>query len=180
MGLWGGGGGGGGGGKISIGTHTRSGSTMINTHWHAKINAQELFSFMMLPVGGTLIDLAVSMKARLDLYTNAHGTLIFGSYDECSPKNHERTHRAEMGYHWLRHETTDVTASPRGDHEKHALVSSRSLDEWTVVESHINGLYLTSWCRHHNAVRGSKSCIRRTQCHQDVLWRYGLSCTIPN
>ena len=23
-----------------------------------------------------------------------------------------------MGYHWLQHETTDVTASPRSDHEK--------------------------------------------------------------
>ena len=51
--------------KISIGTHTRSGSTMmINTPWHAKIEAQELFYFIIVPVGGTLIDLAVSMKVR--------------------------------------------------------------------------------------------------------------------
>ena len=85
---------------------------------HAKIDAQELFYFMILPVGGTLIDLAVSMKARLEHYTDGHGTLIFDNYYECSPKNHEKTHRGEVGYHWLQHETTDDTASQRSDHEK--------------------------------------------------------------
>ena len=104
-------------GKISIGTHTRCGATMINTSWHAKIDAQKLFYFMILPFGGTIIDLAVSKKAKLELSTDAHGTLIFDNYDECSPKNYERTHRAEVGYHWLQHETTDVTASPWNDHE---------------------------------------------------------------
>ena len=89
----------GGGVKISIGTYIRSGSTMISNPWRAKIDAQELFYFMILPVGATLIDLAVSMKARLELYTDAHGTLIFDNYDECDPKNHERTHRAEVGCH---------------------------------------------------------------------------------
>ena len=128
-------------GKISIGTHTRCGPTMINTPWHARIDAQELFYFMILPVGGSIIDLAVSMKARLELYTDAHGTLIFDNYDECSPKNHKRTRRAEVGYHWLQHETTVVTASPRNNHENKtkwefsALVSSRSLDERTAIES---------------------------------------------
>ena len=58
--------------------------------------------------------------------------------------------------------------------ELSALVSSRSLDERTAVESQINGLYLTPWCRHHNTVLGSKSCLRRTQCHQDALWQYGF------
>ena len=91
---------------------------MINTPWHAKIDARGLFYFMILPVGGSLIDPAVSMKARLELYTDAHGTLIFDNHDECSPKNHERAHRVEMGYHWLKHEITDVTASPRSDREK--------------------------------------------------------------
>ena len=144
--------------KISIGTHTRSGSTMINTTWHAKIDAQELFYFMIFPVGGKLIDLAGAMKARLELYTDAHGALIFDNYDKCSPKNHERTHRVEVGYHWLQHKTTYVTASPRSDYENKtkwelsALVSSRSLDERTAVESQTSGLYLTSWCRHHNTV----------------------------
>ena len=38
---------------ISIGTHTRSGSTMIISPWHVKIDTQELFFFMILPVGGT-------------------------------------------------------------------------------------------------------------------------------
>ena len=51
--------------NISIGTQTRSGSTMINTHWHAKIDAQQLFYFMILPVGRILIDLAVSIKGTL-------------------------------------------------------------------------------------------------------------------
>ena len=53
-----------------------------------------------------------------------------------------------------------------------ALVSSRSLDERTAVESQINGLYLTSWCRHHNTLISSKSCNRGTQCHPDAFWRY--------
>ena len=91
---------------------------MVNTPWHAKIDAQVLCYFIILAVGGTLIDLAVSMKARLELYADAHGTLIFDKYDECSPKSHERTQRADVDYHWLQHETTDVTASPRRDHEK--------------------------------------------------------------
>ena len=166
--------------KISIGTHTRSDSTMINTAWHAKIDAQELFYFMILPVGGNLNDLAAPLKARLELYTDAHGTLIFDNYNKCSPKNHEITHRMEVGYHWLQHETTDVTALPRSDYENKtkwelsALASSHNLDERTAVESQANGLCLTSWCRHHNTVLGSKSCIRRTQCHQDALWRYGF------
>ena len=68
--------------------------------------------------------------------------------------------------------------------ELSALVSSNSLDERTAVESQINGLYLTSWSRHHNTALGSKSCIRRTQYHQDALWRYGFlstySCTLQN
>ena len=51
---------------------------------------------------------------------------------------------------------------------------SHSLDERTAVESQIKGLYLTSWCRHQNTVLGSKSFIRRTQCHQDALWQYGF------
>ena len=40
-----------------------------------------------------------------------------------------------------------------------ALVPSRSLDERTAIESQIKGLYLTSWCRHHNTVLGSKNCM---------------------
>ena len=157
---------------------------MTNTPWHAKIDAQELFYFMILPVGGTLIDLSVSMKVRLQLYTDARGTLIFDNYDECSPNNHERTHRAEVGNHWLQHETREVIMKNKTKWELSALVSSRSLDERTAVESQINGLSLTSWCRHHKTVLGSKSCIRRTQCCQDALWRYGFfsaySCTLQN
>ena len=51
--------------NISIGTQIRSGSTMIKTHWHAKIDAQQLFYFMILPVGRILIDLVVSIKGTL-------------------------------------------------------------------------------------------------------------------
>ena len=31
------------------------------------------------------------------LYTDAHGTLIFDKYEECSPKTHEKTCRTEVG-----------------------------------------------------------------------------------
>ena len=68
---------------------------MINTPWYAKIEAQQLFYFTILQVGETLMDLAVSMKSRLKLYTDAYGTLIFDKCKECSPQNHERT--AEVG-----------------------------------------------------------------------------------
>ena len=51
--------------NISIGRQIRSGSTMSNTHWHAKIDAQKLFYFMIFPVGRILIDLAVSIKGTL-------------------------------------------------------------------------------------------------------------------
>ena len=143
--------------KIFIGTHTLSGSTMINTPWYAKIHAQELFYFMILPVGRTVIDPAASLKTRLELYTDAHGTLIFDNYDDCSPKNHERTHRVEVG----------------------VIGYNLKLQMYQI-----NSLYLTSWCRHHNSVLGSKSCTRRTQCHKDPLWRYGFvsgySCTLQN
>ena len=69
---------------------------MINTPWHAKIDAQQLFYCMILLVGGALIDLAVSMKARLELYTDARETVRFDKYEECYHKNHERTRHAEM------------------------------------------------------------------------------------
>ena len=147
---------------------------------------------MILPVGGSLIDPAVSLKTRLELYTDAHGTLTIHNYDECSPKNHERTEPillrwSTIGYimklqmSLLRRE---IIMKNKTKWELSALVSSRSLDDRTAVESRINGIYLTSWCRHHNYVLVSKSCIRRTQCHQDPLWWYGFlsaySCTLQN
>ena len=69
---------------------------MINTPWRAKICVQQLFYFVILPIGGNLTDLAVSLKVRLEFYTYAHGTLMFDKDDECSPKNHERTHCVEV------------------------------------------------------------------------------------
>ena len=68
--------------NISIGTQIRSGSTMVNTDWHVKIDAQQLFYFMILPVGRILIDLAVSIKGTLK---DAHIIFIFVKYEECSP-----------------------------------------------------------------------------------------------
>ena len=61
---------------------------MINIPWHGKIEAQQLFYFVILPVGGTLIDLVVSMK---------------------------RTRRVD-GDHFL-HQTAGVTASLKHDQE---------------------------------------------------------------
>ena len=58
--------------------------------------------------------------------------------------------------------------------ELSALASSCSLDERTAVQRQTNGLYFTSWGRHHNTVLCSESCIRGTQCHQGALWRYGF------
>ena len=80
--------------NISIGAQIRSGSTMINTHWHAKIDAQQLFNFMILPVGRILIDQAVSITGTLQRCP--HNFYIF-KYEECSPKNHEITRRTEVG-----------------------------------------------------------------------------------
>ena len=54
---------------------------MINTPWDAEMDVHQLFYFVILSVGGALIDLVVSMKARLLLYTDAHGTLIFDKYE---------------------------------------------------------------------------------------------------
>ena len=83
--------------KIPIGTQTKSGSKMVNTTRHVKIDAKLFFYFMILPVGKTLIFLPVSVKAKLELYTDGHGTLIFDKYEECSPKNHERTRSTKVG-----------------------------------------------------------------------------------
>ena len=73
----------------------------------------------------------------------------------------------------------EVIMKNKNKWELSALVSSRSLDERTAVESHINGPYLKSWCRHHNTVLGSQSCTRRTQYHQDAFWRYGFWSAYP-
>ena len=125
--------------NISIGTQTRSSSTMINTHWQAKIDAQLLFYFMILLVGRIWIDLAASMnEGMLELYTDAHGTLAFDKYKECSPKNHERTHGG--GVHWLKHQSTDAIASLRSDHEGQEKIRAFS----TCIQSQLG---LTNCCR---------------------------------
>ena len=128
------------------------------------------------------------MKARLELYIDAHGTFDIwqlqwmlsqepwenpscgGGVPLVTTWNYRCYCFAEK---WSQKNKTKWELS--------TLVSSRSLDERTDVESQINGLYLTSLCRHHNTVLGSKGCIRRAQCHQDALRQYrflsAFSCT---
>ena len=156
------------GAKISICTHTRGGSTMIKTPWHAKIDAQELFYFMTLPVGGTLIDLALSMKARLEfthmpmelwyLTTTMNALPITMRNPSCGgvvPLVTTWIYRCYCCAEKWSWKTTKWEFS--------AHVSSCSLEERTAVESQINGLYLTLWCRHHKTVLGSKSCTSVTR-----------------
>ena len=86
------------------------------------------------------------MKAMLELYTDAHESLIFNKYEECSPKNHERTCRAEVGTIGCNFKLQilllrgEVTMKCKNKRE----LPARSLDEQTAVESQSNGLYLTS------------------------------------
>ena len=173
--------------KISIGTHTRSGSTMINTPWHAKIEAQDLFYFIIVPIGGTLIDLAVSMKVRHRCPWN------FAIWQLRWMLSQEPWENSSCGggvplvttwnyrcYCFAEKRSWKTRLNESFQH----ILSSRSLDEQTAVENQINHIYLTSWYRHHNTALGSTSCIKRTQCHQDALWRYGFlsaySCTLQN
>ena len=137
--------------NISIGTQIRSGSTMINTHWHAKIDVQQLFNFMILPVGRILIDLAVSITGTLQ---RCPQIFIFVKYEECSlAKNYESTRRTEPRgeAHWLKYQSvhscysfTEKWSRKKNKWELSALVSSHSLDEETPVESQSDGPYLTS------------------------------------
>ena len=78
--------------NISIGTQIRSGSTMINTHWHAKIDAQQLF--MLFPTGRILIDLAVSIKGTLQRWPQ---NFSICQVRRMLSKNHESTRRTEVG-----------------------------------------------------------------------------------
>ena len=104
---------------ISIGTHTRSGSTMINTPWHVTIDTQELFFFMILPVGGTWSNWSIgSLKARLELYIAAHGTFDIWQLQWMLSQEPRENPSCGGGVHWLQHETIDVTALLRSDHEK--------------------------------------------------------------
>ena len=162
---------------------------MINTPWHAKIDAQELFYFMILPVGGTLTDLAVSMN-----FLNFTQMPMELWYLTTTMNALPRTMREPIVWRWgaigynmklqMLQLHREVIMKNMTKWELSALVFSCSLGERTAVKSQINGLDLTSWCGHHNTVLGSNSCIRKTQCHQDALWRYGFfsaySCTLQN
>ena len=162
--------------KVSNSTHARSSSTMINTPWHAKINAQHCFYFVILPVGvcvcggggggggGGLIDHAVWIKRGLELYSDAHETLIFDKYEECTPKNHERTRHVEVrinGYNIkLQMVLFRWEVKNKNKRGLSAFASSPSLDEWIAVENQSNDMYLISWSRLHNTVLCY--CIRET------------------
>ena len=129
--------------KISIGTQTGSGSTLINipSPWYAKIDAQQVFCFMILPVRGTRMNLAVSIKAKFELYADAQGTLVFDKYEEWSSKNHERTRHDETGSIDCKIKLrmllllSEVIMKNKDYWELSALASSGSLDGRTAVES---------------------------------------------
>ena len=123
--------------NISIGTQIRSGSTMINTHWHAKIDAQQLFNFMILPVGRILIDLAVSITGTLQRCPQNFYICQVRRMLSQEPWKYP-SYRG--GAHWSRWE---VIKKNKNKWEFSALVSSHSLDEETPVESQSNGPYLT-------------------------------------
>ena len=61
------------------------------------VDAQQLLYHVVWPIGGTPVYLAASMKARVEVYSDAHRTLVFDKYQEISPKDHERTRRAGVG-----------------------------------------------------------------------------------
>ena len=164
--------------NISIGTQIRSGSTMINTHWHAKIDAQQLF--MILPVGRILIDLAVSIKGTLQRCPQNFYMCT------CTKTALPRTMKVAAVQRWgplvkiskctqLLQLRWKAIKKNKNKPELSTLVSSHSLDEETPVESQSNGPYLTSGGTHCNFVLCSKSCIRGIQCHQGALWWYRLS-----
>ena len=101
--------------NIPIGTQIRSGSTMINTDWHVKIDAQQLFYFMILPVGRILIDLAVSIKGTLQ---RCPQNFYICQVRRMLSPDHESTHRTEVGpIGWNVKVYTVVTASLRSDQE---------------------------------------------------------------
>ena len=163
--------------NISIGTQIRSGSTMINTHWHAKIDAQQLFYFMILPVERILIDLAVSIKGTLQRCPQNFYICQVRRMLSQEPWMYP-SYRG--GAHWLKYTQLlqlrwVVIKRNKNKWELSALVSNHSLDEETPAESQSNGPCLTSGGTHYNFVLCSKSCIRGTQCHQGALWWFRLS-----
>ena len=123
---------------ISIGTHTRSGSTMINTPWHVKIDTQELFFFMILPVGGTWSNWS-SCLIEGKAWTLYRCTWNFW-YLTTTMNALPRTHRVGVGCHWLQHETIDITALLRSDHEKQDKMGAFR----TCIQSQLGW---TNWCR---------------------------------
>ena len=134
--------------NISIGTHIRSGSTMINTHWHAKIDAQQLFNFMILPVGRILIDLAVSITGTLQ---RCPQNFYICQVRRMLSQEPWKYPSYKGGAHWLKYQSVHVCYSfgekwsrkNKNKWELSALVSSHSLDEETPVESQSNGPYVT-------------------------------------
>ena len=160
---------------------------MINTLWHVKIDAQELFYFMILSGGGTWSKRSSCFiegkawtlhRCPWIFLTTTMNALPRTMREPIVPRWGAIGYNMKLQMLLLRWE---VIMKNKTKWELSALVYSHRLDERTDVESQINGLYLTSWCRHHNTALGSKRCIRRTQCHHDALWWYvflsACSCT---
>ena len=78
---------------------------MMNIHWHAKIDAQQLFYFMILSVGIILIDLTVSIKGTLQRCPRNFYIWQVRRMLSQEPWKYP-SHRG--GAHWLKHQTTVV------------------------------------------------------------------------
>ena len=112
------------------------------------VDAQQLLYHVVWPIGGTPVDLAASMKARVEVYSDAHRTLVFDKYQEISPKDHERTRRAGVGT--VDYNLNLQTILPRREaimknknnkRELSALLSRHNYGKQTTVESQSDGLY---------------------------------------
>ena len=151
------------------------------------MDAQELFYFMILPVWGTWSTWS-SCPNEGKAWTLHRSSWNFAIWQLWWMLSHEPWENPSWGGGVPLVTTWNYRCycfaenwSWKTKWELSALVSTRSLDQRATVEGQINGLYLTSWCRHYNTVFGSKRCIRRTQCHRDALWRYVFlpACSSP-
>ena len=118
---------------------------MINTHWHAKIDAQQLFNCLILPVGRILIDLAVSITGTLQRCPQNFYICQVGRMLSQEPWKYPSYRGAA---HWLKYQSVqlrwEVIKKNKNKWELPAHVSSHSLDEETPVESQSNCPCLTS------------------------------------
>ena len=133
--------------NISIGTQIRSGSTMINTHWHAKIDAQQLFNLYIASWKNLNWSSCLNNGNFAKMPTEF---LYLSSMKNALP----RTMKVPVVQRWgplfkiskctqLLQLRWEVIKKNKNKWELSVLVSSHSLDEETPVESQSNGPYLT-------------------------------------